>query len=208
MKRDFSDGYTALQVGAGVRKLKRTSVPMQGHFAAADVAPKQILTEFRVTPDALLAPSTPIDVRHFNVGQYVDIAGTSKGKGFAGVMKRWGFAGGPASHGASRVHRAAGSTGQRQDPGRVFPGKKMAGHMGASRVTVKNLVVYRLLPEMNVMLVVGCVPGPKNGWLEVRDAKNKPMQRAPAFPTATDDTPLDRQVVALFKEPAEYEHEG
>jgi large subunit ribosomal protein L3 len=194
-------------MGAGVRKLKRTTVPMQGHYARADVAPKQILTEFRVTPDALIEPGTLVSARHFAVGQYVDIAGVSKGKGFAGVMKRWGFAGGPASHGASRVHRAAGSTGQRQDPGRVFPGKKMAGHMGASRVTVKNLVVYRVLPDLNVILVVGCVPGPKQGWLEVRDAKNKPMQRAPAFPTATDDTPLDKQLVAMFKQPVEFEQE-
>jgi large subunit ribosomal protein L3 len=207
VKRDFSDGYTALQVGAGTRKLKNTSVPLQGHFALADVPPKAVLREFRVTRDALVDPGTVLDVRHFRVGQLVDVAGISKGKGFAGVMKRWGFAGGPASHGASRVHRSAGSTGQRQDPGRVFPGKKMAGHMGASRVTVKNLVVYRLFTDLNVLLVVGAVPGPKGGWLEVRDAKNKPLQRVPPFPTATADTPVDRQLVALFRQPLQVEGE-
>lgn len=201
VKREHSDGYTALQVGAGERKLKRTTQQLQGHFARADVAPKAILREFRVSSDALLDPGTALSVLHFRVGQFVDVSGISKGKGFAGVMKRWGFSGGPASHGASRVHRSAGSTGQRQDPGRVFPGKKMAGHMGASRVTVKNLVVYRLIPDSNVLLVVGAVPGPNGGWLELRDAKNKPLQRVPPFPTATADTPVDRQLVALFQQP-------
>ena len=173
------DGYTAVQIGAGRRKLKRTKAPQQGHFARANVSPKRLLREFRVTPDALLPVGTRLDARHFFAGQYVDIAGVSKGKGFAGVMKRHNFAGGFASHGASKSHRLAGSVGQSQDPGRLWKNQPMAGHMGARRVTVKNLLVYKVMPEFNVLLVVGCVPGPKMEWLEVRDAKNKPLPRVP-----------------------------
>ena len=168
-----------LQIGAGLRKIKNTSAPLQGHFARADVTPKKRLREFRVTPDAILPEGTELDVRHFFAGQLVDVSGTSKGKGFQGVMKRHGFAGGFASHGASKAHRLAGSVGQSQDPGRLWKNQPMAGHMGASRVTVKNLLVYKVIPHLNTLLVVGCIPGASDSWLEVRDAKNKPLPRIP-----------------------------
>ena len=170
---------TQLQVGAGERKLKQTSAPLQGHFAVADVSPKRLLREFRVSRDTSLPVGTTLDVRHFVAGQMVDISGVSKGKGFAGVMKRHNFGGGFASHGASKAHRLAGSVGQSQDPGRLWKNQPMAGHMGARRVTVKNLLVYKVMPELNTLVVVGCVPGPKDSWLEIRDAKNKPLPRIP-----------------------------
>jgi len=151
----------------------------------------------------VLPVGTPLSIHHFIVGQYIDVRGISKGKGFAGVMKRHGFSGGNASHGASLSHRAAGSTGSAQDPGRVWKGKKMAGHMGNTNVTMRNLRIYQILEEENVLLVVGCVPGPKLGWLEVRDAKHKPFLRPPPFPTYLSAADRDAQAdnAAPFKQP-------
>ena len=164
------DGYTALQLGAGAAKAKRTTSAMRGHFAKAKVEPKRKLAEFRVSEDGLIEAGAQITADHFVAGQKVDVAGVSIGKGFAGAMKRWNFAGLRASHGVSISHRAHGSTGQCQDPGKVFKGKKMAGHLGQERVTVQNLEVVRVDAERGLILVKGGVPGADDGWVELRDA--------------------------------------
>ncbi len=164
------DGYTALQLGAGKAKAKRAGQPMRGHFAKSKVAPKQKVREFRVSADNLIEVGAEITADHFVPGQRVDVAGVSIGKGFAGGMKRHGFGGLRASHGVSISHRAHGSTGQCQDPGKVFKGKKMAGHMGHVRVTTQNLEVVRVDADQGLVLVRGAVPGPANGWVELRDA--------------------------------------
>jgi large subunit ribosomal protein L3 len=164
------DGYSALQLGAGVRKALRTSQPMKGHFAKAKVAPKRTLVEFRVDEANLIEVGAELTADHFVPGQRVDVAGVTIGKGFTGAMKRWNFSGLRASHGVSISHRSHGSTGQRQDPGKVFKGKKMAGHYGVERVTTQNIEVVRVDVERGLILVKGAVPGPKGGWLEVRDA--------------------------------------
>src|SRR5690606_6107247 len=154
-------GYTAVQVGAGKAKVSRTSKAMRGHFASASVEPKMKLAEFRVTPENLLEVGAEITAEHFVPGQKVDVTGTSIGKGFAGVMKRHNFGGGRATHGNSISHRAHGSTGQRQDPGKVFKGKKMAGHMGQTRVTTQNIEVVSTDSDRGLILVRGAVPGSK-----------------------------------------------
>ncbi len=164
------DGYVALQLGAGAAKPKRVGQPMRGHFAAAKVTPKQKLVEFRVPEEKLIDVGAEITADHFVPGQKVDVAGVSIGKGFAGGMKRHGFGGLRASHGVSISHRSHGSTGQCQDPGKVFKGKKMAGHMGHVRVTTQNLEVVRVDVERGLVLVRGAVPGPADGWIELRDA--------------------------------------
>ena len=164
------DGYTAVQLGAGKAKAKRTPKAMRGHFAKASVEPKRKLVEFRVSEDALLEPGAELSADHFAPGQRVDVAGTSIGKGFAGAMKRWNFGGLRATHGVSIAHRAHGSTGQCQDPGKVFKGKKMAGHLGAERVTTQGLEVVRVDAERGLIWVKGSVPGAAGGWVEVRDA--------------------------------------
>jgi len=164
------DGYTAVQLGVGTAKPKRTTQPMRGHFAKANVAPKRKLAEFRVSADNMIDVGAEITADHFLAGQKVDIAGTSIGKGFAGAMKRHNFGGLRASHGVSISHRSHGSTGQCQDPGKVFKGKKMAGHMGAARVTVQNLVVVKTDAERGLIMIKGAVPGSKGGWVTVRDA--------------------------------------
>ena len=164
------DGYSAVQLGAGNAKAKNTSKPMRGHFARANVAPKRRLVEFRVAPENMIDVGAEITADHFISGQYVDVAGTSIGKGFAGAMKRHNFGGLRASHGVSVSHRSHGSTGQCQDPGRVFKGKKMAGHMGAARVTVQNLEVVRTDADRGLIMIKGAVPGSKGGWVTVRDA--------------------------------------
>ncbi len=164
------DGYTAVQLGAGKAKAKRTPKAMRGHFAKASVEPKRKLVEFRVSEDALLEPGAALSAEHFAPGQRVDVAGTSIGKGFAGAMKRWNFGGLRASHGVSISHRAHGSTGQCQDPGKVFKGKKMAGHLGAERVTTQGLEVVRVDADRGLIWVKGSVPGAAGGWVEVRDA--------------------------------------
>ncbi|KPL51482.1 50S ribosomal protein L3 [Prosthecomicrobium hirschii] len=164
------NGYTALQLGAGLAKVKNTSRPMRGHFAKGSVEPKRKVVEFRVDPDKMIEVGAEITADHFVVGQFVDVTGTSIGKGFAGVMKRWNFRGLRATHGVSVSHRSPGSTGNRQDPGRTFPGKKMAGHLGNERVTTQNLKVVRTDVERGLIMVEGSVPGSKGGWILVRDA--------------------------------------
>jgi large subunit ribosomal protein L3 len=164
------DGYTAVQLGVGEAKAKNVNQPMRGHFAKANVAPKRKVAEFRVSEDNMIDVGAEITAEHFLAGQKVDVAGTSIGKGFAGAMKRHNFGGLRASHGVSISHRAHGSTGPCQDPGRVFKGKKMAGHMGAARVTVQNLEIVKTDADRGLLMIKGAVPGSKGGWVTVRDA--------------------------------------
>ncbi|MGI6853275.1 50S ribosomal protein L3 [Mesorhizobium sp. 1B3] len=174
------NGYTAVQLGVGLAKVKNTSKAMRGHFATASVEPKAKLAEFRVSPDNLLDVGAEITADHFVAGQKVDVTGTSTGKGFQGVMKRHNFGGGRATHGNSLSHRVHGSTGQRQDPGKVFKGKKMAGHMGATRVTTQNVEVVSTDTDRGLILIRGAVPGTKGAWILVRDAvKAKLPENAP-----------------------------
>lgn len=170
LRDENTDGYTAVQVGAGRAKVKRTSRAMRGHFARARVEPKQELAEFRVEPENLPEVGAEIGVNHFVKGQFVDVTGTSKGRGFAGAVKRWGFSGGAASHGAHKSHRSLGSTGGCQDPGRVFPGKKMHGHMGDATVTTQNLEVVAVDEDDQLILVKGAVPGARSSWIKITDA--------------------------------------
>ena len=177
-------GYWAVQLGAGTAKTKRVSQAMRGHFAAAKVEPKRKIAEFRVDPDNLIAIGEEITANHYFEGQYVDVSGTSIGKGFQGAMKRHNFSGLRASHGVSISHRSHGSTGQCQDPGRVFKGKKMAGHMGAARVTTQNLQVVRTDAERGLIMVKGAVPGSKGGWVTIKDAVKKPFPQNAILPAA------------------------
>jgi large subunit ribosomal protein L3 len=173
-------GYVALQLGAGARKVKTVNKAERGHFALAKVEPKRKLAEFRVSDDALIPIGAEITADHFVVGQFVDVTGTSIGKGFAGPMKRWNFGGLRASHGVSISHRSHGSTGGRQDPGKTFKDKKMAGHLGVERVTTLNLKVVQTDVGRGLILVEGAVPGAKGGWITVRDAVKKTLpQDAP-----------------------------
>ncbi|KPA20829.1 50S ribosomal protein L3 [Shimia sp. SK013] len=176
------DGYTAVQLGAGAAKAKRTSQAMRGHFAAAKVEPKRKLAEFRVSEEGLIEVGAEISAEHFLEGQKVDVAGTSIGKGFAGAMKRHNFSGLRATHGVSISHRSHGSTGQCQDPGKVFKGKKMAGHMGAVRVTTQNLEVVKTDADRGLLFIKGAVPGPKSGWVSVKDAVKKKAPEGLPFP--------------------------
>ncbi|MFD2738093.1 50S ribosomal protein L3 [Sulfitobacter aestuarii] len=178
------DGYTAVQLGAGTAKAKRTSQAMRGHFAVAKVEPKRKVAEFRVDEDAMINVGEEITADHYFAGQYVDVAGTSIGKGFAGAMKRHNFGGLRASHGVSISHRSHGSTGQCQDPGKVFKGKKMAGHMGAARVTTQNLEVVKTDSARGLIMVKGAVPGSKGGWVTVKDAVKKPFPENAILPAA------------------------
>ena len=164
------NGYTAVQLGAGLAKVKNVAKAERGHFAIAKVEPKRKVAEFRVSPENLVEVGTEIKADHFAAGQLVDVTGTSIGKGFAGAMKRHNFGGLRASHGVSVSHRSHGSTGGRQDPGKVFKNKRMAGHMGDVRVTTQNLEVVRVDADRGLMLVKGAVPGAKGGWVMVRDA--------------------------------------
>jgi large subunit ribosomal protein L3 len=168
--RQANDGYTAVVLAAGARKAKNVSKAQRGVFAKAGVEPKSVVREFRVSDDMLLEVGAQISADHFVSGQKVDVVGMTKGKGFAGAMKRWNFGGLEASHGVSVSHRSHGSTGQRQDPGRVFKGKKMAGHLGVERVTTQNLEIVRTDAERGLILVKGSIPGAENGWVEIRDA--------------------------------------
>ena len=178
------DGYTAVQLGAGTAKAKRTSKAMRGHFAIAKVEPKRKLAEFRVAPENLIEVGEELTADHYFEGQFVDVSGTSIGKGFAGAMKRHNFGGLRASHGVSISHRSHGSTGQCQDPGRVFKGKKMAGHMGAARVTTQNLQVVKTDAERGLIMIKGSVPGAKGGWVTVKDAVKKPFPENAILPAA------------------------
>jgi len=174
-RRQEKDGYTALQLGAGAAKVRRTSKAMRGHFAKSKVEPKRKLAEFRVTQDNLIDVGAEMTANHFVPGQKVDASGISIGKGFAGAMKRHNFGGLRATHGVSISHRSHGSTGQCQDPGKVFKGKKMAGHMGAVQVTTQNLEVVKVDVERGVILVKGAVPGSKDGWVLLRDAVKRAL---------------------------------
>jgi large subunit ribosomal protein L3 len=164
------DGYVAVQLGAGVAKTKNVAKPQRGHFAKAEVEPKARLVEFRVSEDALVDVGAEISAAHFVPGQYVDVSGHTQGKGFAGAMKRWGFGGLRASHGVSVSHRSHGSTGQRQDPGKVFKNKKMAGHMGDRERTQQNLEVVLTDVERGLIFIKGSVPGSKGNWLTIKDS--------------------------------------
>jgi large subunit ribosomal protein L3 len=176
------DGYTAVQLGAGSAKAKNLSKPQRGHFGKAEVEPKARVAEFRVADDALLDIGAELTADHFVAGQMVDIQGCTQGKGFQGGMKRWGFGGMRATHGVSISHRALGSTGQRQDPGRVFKNKKMAGHMGARNRTQQNLEVVRTDAARGLIFVKGSVPGHKGGWLLVKDAVKVARPDAAPYP--------------------------
>jgi large subunit ribosomal protein L3 len=164
------DGYVALQLGAGKKKPKNTSKAMRGHFAKGEVEPKRTLVEFRVSDDNLIAVGAELTADHFVPGQKIDVTGVTVGKGFAGAMKRWNFGGLRATHGVSLSHRSHGSTGQRQDPGRTFKGKKMAGHLGQETVTTLNVTVWRVDTERGLILVKGSVPGTEGTFVKIRDA--------------------------------------
>jgi large subunit ribosomal protein L3 len=179
-----TDGYTAVQLGWGTAKVKNVTKPNKGHFAKAKVEPKAKVAEFRVDADAVLAPGATLSAAHFLVGQRVDVCGTSKGKGFAGTMKRWNYHGLEASHGVSISHRSPGSTGNRQDPGRTFKGKKMSGHLGVERVTTLNLEVARVEADKGLLFIKGAVPGAKNGFVLVRDAIKRDAPKDAPFPAA------------------------
>jgi len=195
------DGYTAVQLGTGTAKVKRVSKAMRGHFAAAKVEPKRKVAEFRVSPENLIEVGEEIIAAHYFEGQYVDVTGTSIGKGFAGAMKRHNFGGLRATHGVSISHRSHGSTGQCQDPGKVFKGKKMAGHMGAARITTQNLEVVRTDADRGLIMVKGAVPGSKGGWVTLKDAVKKPTPENVVFPAALRSAVKEAEVEA----PAEKE---
>ncbi|CEL52467.1 50S ribosomal protein L3 OS=Caulobacter crescentus (strain ATCC 19089 / CB15) GN=rplC PE=3 SV=2 [Rhizoctonia solani AG-1 IB] len=209
--RKFKPTYHAVQIAASDRSDKSTTRAMLGHFSKAGVSPKRIVKEFEVTEDALLPVGTTLSACHFVPGQFVDVIGTSMGKGYAGTMKRWNFRGLAASHGVSISHRAAGSTGQHQDPGRVFPGKKMAGRLGGERTTVQNLFVQRIDTSLNLVFVKGAVPGPDDKFVFIRDSKKKLVSLASArfrkgleiskiLPTGIDSLPFPAGDKALEAE--------
>ena len=181
-KTKEKDGYNAVQLGYGKRKVKNVSKAMRGHFAKAKVEPSAKVMEFRVSENALVDAGVEITAEHFIAGQYVDVCAQSIGKGFAGGMKRWNFGGLEATHGVSISHRSHGSTGQCQDPGKVFKGKKMAGHLGAERVTTQNIEVVSVDGERNLVLVKGSVPGAKNGYVRITDAVKKATPAEVPFP--------------------------
>ncbi|PWC43797.1 50S ribosomal protein L3 [Azospirillum sp. TSO22-1] len=189
VRTEDKDGYTAVQLGAGAIKVKNVTQPMRGHFAKARVEPKRKLVEFRVTPDALIEVGAELSVAHFIPGQFVDVQGTSIGKGFAGAMKRWNFGGLRATHGVSVSHRSHGSTGNRQDPGKVFKNKKMAGHLGDETVTVMNLKVVSVDESRGLILVKGAVPGSEGGWVKIRDAVKRKQPDGLPFPAAIKAAP-------------------
>ena len=181
------DGYTAVQLGAGVAKSKNVAKPQRGHFGKAEVEPKAVVHEFRVNADGLLDVGAEISADHYVAGQIVDIQGKTQGKGFQGGMKRWGFGGLRATHGVSVSHRSLGSTGQRQDPGKVFKNKKMAGHMGAKNRTQQNLEIVRTDALRGLIFVKGSVPGSKGGWLRVTDAVKVPRNENVPYPAGLFD---------------------
>jgi large subunit ribosomal protein L3 len=196
------DGYVALQLGAGVAKAKNVAKPQRGHFGKAEVEPKACVTEFRVAEDALVDVGATLSADHFVAGQMVDVAGHTQGKGFAGAMKRWGFGGLRATHGVSISHRSHGSTGNRQDPGKVFKNKKMAGHMGDRQRTQQNLEVVLTDAARGLIFVKGSVPGSKGGWLTIKDSVKVTRHADAPYPAAlvedaapVADAPVEDQVV-------------
>ena len=199
-KTQDRDGYTAVQLGAGEAKVKRVSKAERERFAKAGVTPKQKLCEFRVSEDNLVDVGEELIAGHFLPGQKVDVSGTTIGKGFAGAMKRHNFGGLRATHGVSISHRSHGSTGQCQEPGKVFKGKKMAGHMGAVRRTLQNLEVARVEIDEGLILIKGGVPGSKGSWVEIRDAVKRPLPEDAIFPAATN---ADRKAALKAAEEAE-----
>jgi large subunit ribosomal protein L3 len=178
------DGYTAVQIGVGKAKVKNVGQGLRGHYAKAKVEPKAKLVEFRVTPDAVLEVGAEIVAAHFVPGQFVDVVGTTKGRGFTGAMRRWNFGGLRATHGVSVSHRSHGSTGQRQDPGKTFKNKKMAGHYGVERVTTQNLKILSADAERGLIFVVGNVPGYDGSYVLVKDAAKRPAPKDLPFPAA------------------------
>lgn len=205
VRTEERDGYVAVQLGAGVAKQKNVAKPQREHFAKAQVPLKARVREFRVAEDAVLEVGSTIAASHFVPGQMVDVSGHTQGKGFAGAMKRWGFGGMRATHGVSISHRAHGSTGNRQDPGRVFKNKKMAGHMGDRERTQQNLEVVRVDDERGLIFVKGSVPGPKNAWLTVKDSVKVSRHAEAPYPaglksavnsndSAPADTPAEETV--------------
>jgi len=198
-RNEERDGYYAVRLGAGARKAKNVNKPQRGEFAKAQVEPKARVAEFGVdNADGLLPVGATVSADHFIDGQLVDITGHTQGKGFAGAMKRWGFGGMRASHGVSITHRAHGSTGQRQDPGKVFKNKKMAGHMGDRQRTQQNLEIVRTDVARGLIFVKGSVPGAKNGWLLVRDAVKVPTPEAAPFPGSLkndNEAPVAEEVI-------------
>lgn len=196
------DGYTALQLGAGVVKPKNVTKPLKGFFAKQEVEPKRILKEFRVANDAIVPVGSVLQADHFAVGQFIDVTGVTIGKGFAGVMKRWNFGGLRASHGVSVSHRSHGSTGQRQDPGKVFKGKKMAGHMGQAQVTTLNLKLAAADVARGLLLVAGAVPGSDGSYVFVRDAIKKPAFKDLPYPASivSEKAAEQEAVVAAVEE--------
>ena len=207
VRTEEKDGYTAVALGAGKAKIKRVSKANRGVFAKAKVEPKKKVVEFRVANENVLEIGAQLGVNHFVAGQYVDVTATSKGKGFAGAMKRHNFGGLRASHGVSISHRSHGSTGQCQEPGRVFPGKKMAGHMGDERVTTQNLQIVAVDLEDNLILVKGAVPGAKSGWVLINDAVKKPAPEDLPLPAGLkiDEKKIEAEQAKLDEAAAEAE---
>ncbi|MCW2237449.1 50S ribosomal protein L3 [Azospirillum canadense] len=189
VRTEDKDGYTAVQLGAGAIKVKNVTKPERGHFAKARVEPKRKLVEFRVPADALIEVGAELSAAHFVPGQFVDVTGTSIGKGFAGPMKRWNFGGLRATHGVSVSHRSHGSTGNRQDPGKVFKNKKMAGHLGDEKVTVLNLKVVSVDEDRGLIFLKGAVPGAEGAWLRIRDAVKKKAPEGLPFPAGIKAAP-------------------
>lgn len=184
VKQELSPaGFMALQVGCSLLNPKNITKPVKGHLEKAGLPPLRKLAEFPVTPDALIPAGTRLDARHFSVGQYVDVVGLSKGHGYSGPMKRWNFSGQPATHGVSVSHRSHGATGSRQDPGKVFKGKRMAGRWGVERLTVNNLQVYKIDVWNELLFLKGAVPGVSGGYVMLRDAYYKGVRHEPPFPT-------------------------
>jgi large subunit ribosomal protein L3 len=184
VRTDETNGYNAVQLGVGTAKVKNVSKAQRGHFAKAKVEPKKKLAEFRVSKDNLLEVGAELSAEHFVVGQFVDVVGTTIGKGFAGAMKRWNFGGLRATHGVSVSHRSHGSTGNRQDPGRTFPGKKMAGHLGVERVTQQNLKIVQTDADQGLIYVHGAVPGHEGAYVLVKDAVKRALPKEAPKPAA------------------------
>ena len=210
-RTEEKDGYVAVQLGAGKAKIKRTSKAMRSVYAKAKVEPKKKVVEFRIDPENMLEIGATLSCKHFVAGQFVDVCGTSIGKGFAGAMKRHNFGGMRATHGVSISHRAHGSTGQCQDPGKVFKGKKMAGHMGDARTTTQNLEVVAVDEQDNLVLIKGAVPGSKNGWVTITDAVKKKLPEDLPLPAGlieadapkSDDSPKESNAEAAEETKAE-----